>query len=257
MTTYNWKEALELVLLSAIWQSRAPDEILVADDGSDEDTRAVVDAIREMTSIPINHVWHEDDGWRKSTIQNLALQQATGEYIVRIDGDIVMHRRFIEDHERFAQEGCYLQGYRHKLDEAETEAIFASKDVTVYPSLKGLFSSQRTFRSVLMNRFMLPKLSMKRIIGCNTSFWKSDAFLVNGFNEDMVGWSAEDQEFAARLMHNGIKQKRLSFCARVYHLHHEYKRSTFKKSSNKVFRSTLANKTKRCANGIEKLSDNV
>ncbi|MFP6597084.1 MAG: galactosyltransferase-related protein, partial [Candidatus Hydrogenedentota bacterium] len=39
------------------------------------------------------------------------------------------------------------------------------------------------------------KLSMKRIIGCNTSFWRSDALLVNGYDEDMVGWGRRTRNF--------------------------------------------------------------
>ncbi len=254
ITMYNCKAALELVLLSAIRQSRLPDEILIADDGSDDDTRALIDSFRSRTKVPINHVWHEDIGFRKSTIQNLALVSTDCDYIVQIDGDIVMHPHFIADHARFAKEGCYLQGYRCKLDKETTDRMLAKKDIRFRASLKGLFSSQRTVRSILLNYLTLEeKLSMKRIIGCNTSFWRNDALLVNGYDEDMVGWGAQDQEFSARLMHNGIKQRRLRFSAREYHLDHPNVKRDPIEGRWDAFGNTLEKRLKRCANGIEKL----
>ena len=79
LTTYNWKEALELLLLSTFRQSVLPFEIVIADDGSKEDTRELIDRMREKTEIPIQHIWHPDTGYRKSTILNKALLKAQGD----------------------------------------------------------------------------------------------------------------------------------------------------------------------------------
>ena len=98
---------------------------------------------------------------------------------------------------------------------------------------------------------------MKRIIGCNTSYWRSDALLVNGYDEDMIGWGAQDQEFSARLMHNGIRQRRLRFAARIYHLDHPYVKRDPEEGRWDAFGNTIKNRLKRCANGIEKLSEPI
>ena len=42
ISTYNWSEALELVLLSIEKQTVLPDELLIADDGSNDDTKKVI-----------------------------------------------------------------------------------------------------------------------------------------------------------------------------------------------------------------------
>lgn len=86
VTTYNWPQALELVLKSALCQTIPPDEIVVADDGSREETKTLIDSIRESTSIPIIHVWQEDKGFRAAKIRNKAIARCTKDYIVQIDG---------------------------------------------------------------------------------------------------------------------------------------------------------------------------
>ena len=42
ITTYNWPEALRLSLMSAARQTQLPDEVIVADDGSGEETRQLI-----------------------------------------------------------------------------------------------------------------------------------------------------------------------------------------------------------------------
>ncbi len=106
--TYNWPEALELLLLSLLRQTRLPDEIIIADDGSKEETKSVIDKYKEKFSVPLIHIWHEDKGNRKPAIMNKAIAQAKGDYIIEIDGDIIMEKHFVEDHLRFAEEGIEI-----------------------------------------------------------------------------------------------------------------------------------------------------
>ena len=105
ISTYNWKEALSLCLYSAFAQTVKPAEILIADDGSREDTRQLIDEMRAKTDIPIVHVWHEDKGFRLSAIRNRSIEKAKGDYIIQIDGDIILDRHFIADHLELAEKG--------------------------------------------------------------------------------------------------------------------------------------------------------
>ena len=76
ITTYNWPEALELVLTTAVKQSVQPNEIIIADDGSAKDTKLLVNTFSKKTSVPIVHSWQEDDGFRLSKSRNLAISKA-------------------------------------------------------------------------------------------------------------------------------------------------------------------------------------
>ena len=112
ISTYNWKEALRQSLLSIFNQTVLPHEILIADDGSTDDTRLLIEEMREMSPVPIVHLWQEDDGFRVASIRNKAIARATGDYIVQIDGDIFVNRHFIQDHIEMAEEGYFVCGSR-------------------------------------------------------------------------------------------------------------------------------------------------
>ena len=85
ITTYNRKDALELVLMSALRQSVLPDEIIVADDGSKEDTQQLVQKLASESKTPIIHCWQEDHGFRLAAIRNRAIAQARFDYVIMVD----------------------------------------------------------------------------------------------------------------------------------------------------------------------------
>jgi glycosyltransferase involved in cell wall biosynthesis len=70
ITTYNWKSALELVILSSLRQSLLPLEIIIADDGSQKDTEKLIEFLKKKSSIPIIHSWHEDMGFQAAKAKN-------------------------------------------------------------------------------------------------------------------------------------------------------------------------------------------
>jgi glycosyltransferase involved in cell wall biosynthesis len=109
ISTYNWPKALNLVLLSVLNQRQLPTEIVIADDGSKEETKNLIDSYRDKLSIPIKHVWHEDVGFRLAKIRNKAIATALGDYIIQIDGDVILHPYFIKDHLDFAKKIHWLE----------------------------------------------------------------------------------------------------------------------------------------------------
>ena len=68
ISTYNWPEALSLVLKSVNNQKVLPDEIIIADDGSSDETKDVIEMFKDKLKSPLIHVWHKDEGFRKSVI---------------------------------------------------------------------------------------------------------------------------------------------------------------------------------------------
>ena len=96
--TYNWPRALDLVLKSVALQSELPNEIIIADDGSSEETFNVIESYYKKISIPIVHSWQEDLGCRIPHSRNRAIAKSSFEYIIVIDGDTVLHHEFIKNH---------------------------------------------------------------------------------------------------------------------------------------------------------------
>lgn len=103
ITTYNWPKALELVLYSVLHQHVMPDEVVIADDGSTEETKKLIDRYAEKMPVPVIWVWQEDKGFRRTSILNKAIAKATGDYIIQVDGDVVLSSHFVEDHIEMAQ----------------------------------------------------------------------------------------------------------------------------------------------------------
>jgi glycosyltransferase involved in cell wall biosynthesis len=112
ISTYEQPVALGKVLASIERQTRWPEEILLADDGSSESTRQLIEQWRKRAPVPVHHVWHPDEGFRKTAILNKAVATASGQYLVLLDGDCVAHRSFVADHAALAEQGFWVQGRR-------------------------------------------------------------------------------------------------------------------------------------------------
>ena len=132
ISTYNWKEALSLCLYSVFAQTVKPCEILIADDGSRDDTKQLIDKMRTKTDIPIVHVWHEDKGFRLSAIRNRSIERAKGDYIIQIDGDILLDKHFIADHLELAEKGYFVCGSRVLLGRMATARLL--RGVETHPA---------------------------------------------------------------------------------------------------------------------------
>ena len=76
IATYNWPEALSLVLESVQNQFVLPNEIIIADDGSKDETRQLIENFKRKTTIELHHIWQEDKGFRLAEIRNKAIAKA-------------------------------------------------------------------------------------------------------------------------------------------------------------------------------------
>lgn len=219
---YNRPEALELLLLSLINQTVLPNEIVIADDGSREDIKKMIAVFRKKLSIPIIHVWQEDIGNRKPTILNKAIAQSKYDYIIQIDGDIIMNKHFIEDHLNFSEKGVYLFGSRVNTLNLILENIHKNKTLYFNFFSKGIQRRTRTIRIPFLMTFSKKvKQRSSKLRGCNLSYWKKDLIKINGYNENLVEAWREDSEMIERMHNTGIEGKRLKFAGIAYHLYHK------------------------------------
>ncbi|OGQ99587.1 MAG: family 2 glycosyl transferase [Deltaproteobacteria bacterium RIFOXYD12_FULL_57_12] len=256
ITTYNWPAALELSLKSALRQSRLPAEIIVADDGSTSDTGEMVCGLARKSSVSLIHSWQEDRGFRAARSRNLAMARATGDYFVFIDGDMVLERHFIEDHGHWATAGVFVQGGRALLDAGLTRTALANGQTAFSPFVKGMANRKNCIRAAGLARFFSGNTSrLAGIRTCNFAFWKEDAVRVNGFNEEFEGWGREDSDFAARLLHSGVRRLNLRFSAVAWHLHHpENSRQSLEKN-DQLLAETIRLKKTWCEQGLDRMQN--
>ena len=229
VTTYNRPDALQAVLDGYCAQDTADFELLVADDGSSESTRKVVEEYARQGRFPLRHVWQEDRGFRAGAARNRALAQTAAEYVIFSDGDCIPPPFFVSRHRRLAAPGFFLAGNRILLGPALTQTVLVKRiPVHAWSTVQWLFAWAR--RDV--NR-ALPLLSLgdgawrrreadrwEGVKTCNFSAWRSDLMRVNGFDERYSGWGLEDSDLVIRLLHAGVRHKNARFGAPVFHLWH-------------------------------------
>lgn len=252
VTTYNWPAALQATLASIARQSVLPDEIIIADDGSGPATRTVVDAWRARLQTPLQHVWQEDQGFRLARCRNLAIQAARFEYLILIDGDMILQRHFVADHRHCAHPDHFIQGTRVQLSGALSGRLLnASPASTPHPWSPDLGRRQYAWRSPLASWLTSrTKLALGSVQGCNQSFWRHHALQINGYDERFNRWGPEDREFAARLIHLGIARHHLRHRAVAYHLHHAQRANVLGVAQQDILDETLATGRTYSAHGI-------
>jgi glycosyltransferase involved in cell wall biosynthesis len=251
--TYNWPQALSIVLSSVVEQTELPDEIIVADDGSDASTAKIIEIFSKKISIPIIHSWQEDKGCRIPHSRNRAIAKSSFEYIVMIDGDTVLHQDFIKEHKKYAHQGVYIQGSRVLLQPEFTKNLL-EKNMFTKPSFFSNHSKNKLnmlhlpLISLLMSFFKSQNIA--RIRGCNFSLFKNEIIQVNGFNEDFPSWGREDSEFVQRLLNNGMSKQHLKFAGIQYHLYH--KEGVHNNSNNDILENTIRRNLLKCNSGIDR-----
>lgn len=257
ISTYNWPAALELILLSVLTQKVLPAEVVIADDGSGNDTAALLEEYRGLLPVPLHHVWHEDKGFRASEIRNKAIARCSCEYIIQIDGDTVLHPSFVKDHIALAEENCFLSGSRVLVGKEATERAIQSKRTKFSPFSEDIINRMNAVRLPAFNFFSTPKREpleklIWKIRGCNMSFWREDLLAVNGYDEDFVGWGREDSELVLRLLKKGCYLKRVKMAAIQYHLYHKENSRSQLSANHLLMEKSMAKDTFMAGNGIVK-----
>ncbi|MBB6462945.1 glycosyltransferase family 2 protein [Flammeovirga kamogawensis] len=229
VTTYNRVDALKIVLESIKLQSVLPYEVIIADDGSNEETKLFLSDIVNKFPIPVIHKWQEDRGFRVARARNNALASCKGDYIIMIDGDMCLNKNFIKTYIQNARKGYFLQGGRVLLSERKTNSILGNNtNFSISLISKGIKNRFNTLNSKLLSRiFSKRSYTDKGARTCNLGVWREDVVKVNGFDNRFVGWGREDSEFVVRLINNGVKRVNFKFGGIAYHLyHHENSRSS-------------------------------
>ncbi len=261
-TTYNHPKWLEKTLWGFSAQSYRDFEIIVADDGSGQETRDLVESLKSQIDIPIQHIWQPDDGFQKCRILNKAITTSRGKYLIFTDGDCIPHPDFVSNHVALAAENTMLSGGYFKLPLTVSRAInrqdivngnctrpgwLLKNGVPFTPKLTKLFS--HPVIGALLDGLTITRASWN---GHSSSTWKKHILATNGFDERMQ-YGGQDREFGERLMNLGIKTRQVRYRCSCVHLDHGrgYARAESIAKNRSIRKHTRRHKITRTDFGIE------
>jgi len=229
VTTYNREDALEAVLRSLARQSDQDFEVVVADDGSKPATAERLAAWKDKIGQRLEHVWHEDRGFRAAEIRNRAILASRGTYVIFLDGDCIARPDFIATHRRLAEPGWFVTGNRILLSPALTAQVLREKlapecwDFAAWIAQRLRGGINRLSALLRLPLGPLRRLRQKAWRGArsaNLAVWRSDLTKVDGFDADYSGWGKEDSDIIVRLLRAGVRRKDGVFATGVLHLWH-------------------------------------
>ena len=262
---YNRIDYLELVLVGLEIQTFKNFEVIIADDGSNENVIKRLKSLINTYPFEIKHIWQEDSGFRKNKILNRAIVESSSDYLIFIDGDCVPHSEFVREHYDNREVKTCLTGRRVNLSSKITHALTPEKIKNKYLES---FNLKLLIDSILGNtidyekgfyvksEFLRKLLNHKKrgLLGCNFSIHKSDILSVNGFDERYEAPSiGEDTDLQFRLELNGVKIKSLNNIAIQYHLYHKLQER--KVDNLKLFEIVKQSKVAFTPYGIKKQSN--
>ncbi len=270
VTTFNNPKSLELCLMSFLNQSFKNFDLFIADDGSGDETRDVIEKIKREYGFPMIHVWHPDEGYRKSKINNTVFRQIDPKkypVVICVDHDVVVHHRFVEDHFREHQRVGFtpllFMGRRVDLSKEFTATINPQNVLQFNRGLQlELLGSairgetRNVLRSVRLDapQWILKLLKRDRVfdlLGSNFSISTQTLLDINGYNEDYRSYWGEDGDLFVRVRNSGVPYHGKIGVAVQWHLFHERLEET--PEHIEMYQALLRNhEYRRCKNGIMK-----
>jgi len=266
ISTYNAVDWLEKVIYGYNNQTFKKFEVVIADDGSDNQTKQRIKQLKKETFFTIQHIWHPDNGFQKTKILNKALIACTAPYIVMTDGDCIPRADFLQVHNTHKQPNYFLSGGYFKFPMSISKLIskieIQNQDCFNLKWLKGnglksaFKNTKLTHNKVLASLLNKITPTTPSWNGHNASGWKKDMLAINGFDERMQ-YGGEDREFGERLVNMGIQPIQIRYHAICIHLDHKrgYVAEEMIDKNHLIRQNTKENKIVKTAYGIKKLEE--
>ncbi len=258
VTTFERPSSLSLVLTSLACQDFGRDyEVVVADDGSRDETSEIVQRHQASSSFPIKFVTHPHRAFELARCRNEGMLASSAPYLIFLDGDCLAPSNFLSQHLKLREVQQVVAGFTCHLDREATLRCGTESIVSGAFQKWVAADSHRKLRRLdwKSTYYRLTNHSNKpRLRGGNFGVWRSDFEKVNGFDEAFVGWGCEDDDFGMRIRRTGVHINNAFRAVPTYHLWHSPVNSTpqrWRQGANVEYFEREVCWT-RCLRGIEK-----
>lgn len=222
ISVYNRYDFLYLVLKSIENQSFKDFEVIIAEDCEKEEMKENIIKWKKEFSFKIKHVYQEDVGFRKCKILNEAIKIADKNIVV-IDGDCLLHYKFLENYNKYFEKGYdVIFGRRCEMSKKLTENLLLETRCKV-KLLELIFPYSKAWTECVY--FPLITNTKKRgltLLGSNMGFTKKTIYKINGFNEEYQSPGVgEDSDLEWRFKKVNVRYIALKNTVVQYHLWHK------------------------------------
>lgn len=190
--------------VASAWnQSRPPDEVVVVDDGSTDETDSVLRALSEAGHLV---TVHHDAPKGPAASFNAGVSASTGELVVALDADDALSHRYVELTERAILRGA-------DLAYGGVERFGAEESFTPAPP------------------FDRDELGVESFLHVSTMFRRSIFERTGGFRPDLDALGLEDWEFWVHAVEAGACGHAVDGCWLRYRRHPDGSRNTIRRST--------------------------
>jgi glycosyltransferase involved in cell wall biosynthesis len=251
--TYNNTDIIETTLAAFAVQSFRNFEIVLADDGSNQDYGPILTEWAPRFAHGIVHVTQQKRGFRKARVLNRAVIVSRFDPLIVSDMDCVPHPDFVRNHLAYVRPGTAITGRRTHVKQdvlPDFQAILhGGLGFTPVRLLKLCLSGKAR---IIEHGFVSPILyesANLRLHGSNFSVCRKDIVAVNGWNEEFEGWGDEDSDLGVRLQNSGVRVRNLRNKVIQFHLMHD-KLPAINPRNEALFESTRREGATRARIGI-------
>jgi GT2 family glycosyltransferase len=182
-------------------------EVVVVDDGSQEDVAAAVS--KAPAGLPLSLHRQERDGYGAGRARTLGAQRTSADVVIFLDADCLPDPGLVAAHMAWHHRDPDLVviGARHDLDTGhlDTEAL-ASGSVDLARLAGAIHDDPGDWRATLYRRtvgLVHGTEAYRAVVSNNMSLHRSTFLDVDGFSPEFRHWGGEDTELAWRLWHSG------------------------------------------------------
>lgn len=257
VTTYQRPQHLVRSLRSLALQKGVDGkfEVIIADDGSQDQTASIVHEFARTAKFPLKWITHPHKGFRVALCRNDGVRASTAPYFLFTDSDCIFPPDHLQKHLAARRSGIVRAGECIRLEQEASERIDAGAiDSGAYRSL-GTFRERRRLMAKRIKDsyyFLIRHTTKPKLPGYNIGISREDLEAVNGFDEAFVGWGCEDDDIAFRLRRAGRRIASALGYTYAYHLWHPTDPSRPAKWNDglNVLRLQWNNRPIRCASGL-------